>query len=56
MPKISVIVPIYNCEKYVSRCIESIMNQTFHDLEIILIDDCSQDKSVEICKNLEKKD
>lgn len=56
MPKISVIVPIYNCEKYVSRCIESIMNQTFHDLEIILIDDGSQDKSVEICKNLEKKD
>lgn len=56
MPKISVIVPIYNCEKYVSRCIESIMNQTFHDLEIILIDDGSNDKSVEICKNLEKKD
>ena len=53
MPKISVIVPIYNCEKYISKCIESIINQTFHDLEIILIDDGSTDKSVE--KVLQKK-
>ena len=56
MPKISVIVPIYNCEKYISKCIESIINQTFHDLEIILIDDGSTDKSVEVCESFAKKD
>lgn len=46
---ISVIVPIYNVEKYLVRCIESIINQTFRDLEIILVDDGSTDSSGKIC-------
>ena len=49
MPKISVIVPVYNSEKYLRRCIESILNQTFDDIEVILIDDGSTDDSRKIC-------
>ena len=45
---ISVIVPIYNVEKYLSKCIESIINQTYKDLEIILVDDGSTDSSGKI--------
>ncbi len=48
MPKLSVIVPIYNAEKYIERCLESIINQTFKDLEIILVNDGSIDNSQEI--------
>ena len=43
MAKLSVIVPIYNVEKYLRQCLESIVNQTFRDLEIILVDDGSPD-------------
>ena len=43
--KISVIVPVYNCEKYLRKCISSILNQSFKDLELILIDDGSTDSS-----------
>ncbi len=49
MPKISVIVPIYNVEKYLRRCIVSILNQTFTDFELILVDDGSTDSSSAIC-------
>ncbi len=56
MPKISVIVPIYNAEKYISRCLDSIINQTFSDIEIILINDESTDNSLSVCKEYEKKD
>ena len=56
MPKVSVIVPIYNTEKYLSRCIDSILNQTFKDFELLLIDDGSTDKSGEICDDYAKKD
>lgn len=49
MPKISVIVPVYNVENYINRCIDSIINQTFTDLEIILINDGSLDNSGKIC-------
>lgn len=48
-PKVSVIVPVYNTEKYIARCIESILNQSFKDYEIILIDDGSSDNSGNIC-------
>ena len=51
MPKVSVIVPIYNAEKYLVQCLDSIVNQTLCDIEIILIDDGSTDGSAEICKN-----
>ena len=56
MPEISVIVPVYNSEKYLSKCLESLVNQTFQDIEIICIDDGSTDKSLEILKNYAKKD
>ena len=46
---ISVIVPVYNVEKYLADCVESILQQTFRDFELILIDDGSKDRSGEIC-------
>ena len=46
---LSVIVPVYNAEKYLEKCIESICQQTYRDLDIILIDDGSQDQSGAIC-------
>ena len=48
-PEISVIVPIYNAEKYVRLCIESILNQTYQGIELILVDDGSRDNSLAIC-------
>lgn len=56
MPKISVIVPVYNVEKYMTKCIESVLNQTVEDLEIILVDDGSTDGSGSICDNYQKRD
>lgn len=50
MVKVSVIVPIYNAEQYLEQCLDSIVNQTLKDIEIILIDDGSTDGSAEICK------
>lgn len=56
MPKVSVIVPVYNVEKYLGKCIDSILNQTFSDFEIILVDDGSPDNSGAICDEYAKKD
>lgn len=56
MELISVIVPIYKAEKYLNRCIESIVKQTYDCLEIILVDDGSTDTSPQICDNWGKKD
>lgn len=53
---ISVIVPIYKVEEYLNRCVESIVNQTYKNLEIILVDDGSPDQCPEICDQWEKKD
>lgn len=53
---ISVIVPIYNVEKYLRACIESILNQTYKSIEIILVDDGSTDFCPEICDEFQKKD
>ena len=47
---LSVIVPVYNAEKYLSRCIESILASTYHNLELILVDDGSSDSSLQICE------
>lgn len=54
--KVTVIVPVYNVEKYLSRCLDSICNQTYHNLEIILIDDGSPDNSGNICDEYREKD
>lgn len=53
---ISVIVPVYNVENYLSRCVDSIINQTYSNLEIILVDDGSTDSSGIICDEYKKKD
>ncbi len=50
---ISVIVPVYNVEQYLKKCVDSIVNQTYKNLEIILVDDGATDSSGEICDELE---
>lgn len=57
MPLISVIIPIFRVESYIIRCLDSVCNQTFKDFEIILVDDCTDDESVEFAVSfLKKKD
>lgn len=56
MPQISVVVPVYNVEKYIAHCIESIIAQTYRDFELILVDDGSKDNCPQICDSYAKKD
>ena len=56
MEKISVIVPVYNVEEYLDRCVESIVNQTYNNLEIILVDDGSTDETPWILAEFAKND
>ncbi len=51
-PKVTVLIPVYNAEPYLKECIESILNGTFTDFELLLIDDCSTDSSVEIIRSV----
>ena len=53
MPKISVIVPMFNSEKYIGLAIASVLAQTFRDFELILIDDASTDRTLEIAKSFD---
>lgn len=53
---VTIVVPIYNVEKYLERCLNSIVNQTYRNLEIILVDDGSPDRCPEICNEWEKRD
>lgn len=54
--KISVIIPVYKTEKYLDKCVKSIVEQTYSNLEIILVDDCSPDKCPQMCDEWAKKD
>ena len=56
MKKISIIVPVYNVEKYINRCVESLIRQTYSNIEILLIDDGSKDSSGKLCDELCSKD
>lgn len=53
---ISIIIPVYNAEKYISSCIESVLHQTYNEIEVILIDDGSKDQSASICDDYARKD
>lgn len=55
MPLISVIVPVYNAESFLHMCVDSILKQTFHDFELILIDDGSKDMSLKVINELSEK-
>ena len=56
MPRFSVIVPVYKVEKYIKLCIESILNQSFKDFEVLVVDDCGGDNSIPIVEEYAKKD
>lgn len=53
--KISIIIPVYNVEPYISRCIDSVLEQTYKDIEVIVVDDCSPDNSIETARNIVSK-
>ena len=55
-PEVTVIVPVYNSEKYIAKCIESILNQTFRNFELLIINDGSKDNSQKIIEEYQKKD
>ena len=54
--KISIVIPVYNCEDKLNRCIESVLNQSYCNFEIIIVDDGSIDNSYNICLKLQEKD
>ena len=54
--KVSIVVPVYNVEKYLKRCVNSLIGQSYSNLEILLVDDGSKDSSLSICKEYELKD
>ncbi|MEH7566253.1 glycosyltransferase family 2 protein, partial [Priestia megaterium] len=54
--KISIVVPVYNASNTIERCVQSILSQTYTNIEIILVDDGSKDNSLEICKKLQSRD
>ena len=56
IPAVSVIMPNFNCEKFILGAVNSVLSQTFTDLELIVVDDCSTDKSVEIVEDIARKD
>ncbi len=56
VPKVSVIIPVYNVEAYIDRCVQSILAQSFKDIELILVDDGSSDRSGAICDGYQKAD
>lgn len=55
-PMVSVLMTAYNREKYISEAIESVLESSYNDFELVIVDDCSSDKTVEIAKQFEAKD
>ena len=55
IPAVSIVIPMYNTEKYIGECLDSILNQTFQDFEVILVDDCSTDNSCAIVESYKPK-
>ena len=55
MPKVSIIVPFYNVEKYIEKCLQTLVNQTLEDIEIILVNDGSKDNTIDIVKKYQKE-
>lgn len=55
-PKVSILVAVYNIDKYIEKCVRSILKQDYKNIEIILIDDCSTDNSGKICDDFAKMD
>ena len=53
---ISVIVPVYNTSRYIERCLSSLIAQTYQEIEIVLVNDCSTDTSLDICLRFQRKD
>ena len=56
MPKISVCIPVYNVEKFIRRCLESVLNQSVEDIEVVVVNDCTPDHSMEIVREFAQKD
>ncbi|BED92613.1 MAG: glycosyltransferase group 2 family protein [Candidatus Paraimprobicoccus trichonymphae] len=56
MPEISIVIPVYNTDKYLKSCLDSVLAQNFKDFELIIVNDGSIDNSLKICKNYKKKD
>lgn len=56
MPKLSIIIPVYNVEKYLPKCLESILGQSFKDFEIICVNDGSTDNSLQVLQTYKKQD
>ena len=56
LEKVSVIIPVYNDEKYLMDCVNSVLNQTYQNLEVILINDGSTDRSAALCEQLRAQD
>ena len=54
--KVSIVVPVYNVEKYIRKCVDSMLNQTMKEIEIILVDDGTKDSSGMICDDYAKRD
>ena len=49
-PKVTIVIPVYNTENYLDKCLSSVVNQTFSDIKVIIVNDGSTDNSLEICK------
>ena len=56
IPAVSIVIPVFNVEKYIGKCLDSLISQTLHNIEIICVNDCSTDKSLDILRDYEAKD